>query len=60
MRRAGRSARRRGLTAHIVGLAGVYDIIDRDETDAVVLHYVLATYFGRVGDGTPKAGRRRA
>ena len=45
-----------GLEAHIVGLAGVYDIIDRDETDAVVLHYVLATYFGRIGDGAPKPG----
>jgi ADP-ribose pyrophosphatase YjhB (NUDIX family) len=45
-----------GLSAHIVGLAGVYDIIDRDETDAVVLHYVLATYFGRAGDGAPTAG----
>ena len=31
-----------GLEAHIVGLAGVYDIIDRDDTDAVVLHYVIA------------------
>ena len=45
-----------GVPAHIVGLAGVYDIIDRDETDAVVLHYVLATFFGRAGDGTPTAG----
>jgi 8-oxo-dGTP diphosphatase len=45
-----------GLEAHIVGLAGVYDIIDRDETDAVVLHYVLATYFGRAGDGAPRPG----
>jgi len=45
-----------GLAAHIIGLAGVYDIIDRDETDAIVLHYVLATYFGRAGDGAPKPG----
>jgi 8-oxo-dGTP diphosphatase len=45
-----------GLAAHIVGLAGVYDIIDRDETDAVVLHYVIATYFGHAGDGAPKRG----
>lgn len=45
-----------GLEAHIVGLAGVYDIIDRDETDAVVLHYVIATYFGHAGDGAPKPG----
>ena len=45
-----------GLDAHIAGLAGVYDIIDRDDTDAVVLHYVIATYFGRAGDGEPKPG----
>lgn len=45
-----------GLEAHIVGLAGVYDIIDRDEADAVVLHYVIATYFGHAGDGAPKPG----
>ncbi len=45
-----------GLEAHIVGLAGVYDIIDRDETDAVVLHYVIATYFGHAGGGAPNPG----
>lgn len=45
-----------GLKAHIVGLAGVYDIIDRDATDAVVLHYVIAAYFGRAGDGPPRPG----
>jgi ADP-ribose pyrophosphatase YjhB (NUDIX family) len=43
-----------GLEAHIAGLAGIYDIIDRDENGAVVLHYVLATYFGRAGDGDPR------
>ena len=25
-----------------------------------MLHYVIATYFGRADDGEPKAGRRRA
>lgn len=45
-----------GLEAHIVGLAGVYDIIDRDDTDAVVLHYVIAAYFGRTGGGAPRPG----
>jgi ADP-ribose pyrophosphatase YjhB (NUDIX family) len=44
-----------GLIAHISGLAGVYDIIDRDEADTVVLHYVIATYFGRADDGEPRA-----
>jgi ADP-ribose pyrophosphatase YjhB (NUDIX family) len=42
-----------GLVAHISGLAGVYDIIDRDEAGTVVLHYVIATYFGRADDGEP-------
>lgn len=45
-----------GLDAHIAGLAGVYDIIDRDSDGAVVLHYVLATYFGRADDGEPQPG----
>ena len=44
-----------GLVAHISGLAGVYDIIDRDEAGTVVLHYVIATYFGRADDGEPRA-----
>lgn len=43
-----------GLIAHIEGLAGVYDVIDRDDTGAVVLHYVIATYFGRADDGEPR------
>jgi ADP-ribose pyrophosphatase YjhB (NUDIX family) len=45
-----------GLIAHISGLAGVYDIIDRDNDGAVVLHYVIATYFGRADDGEPGPG----
>jgi len=44
-----------GLVAHMSGLAGVYDIIDRDEAGTVVLHYVIATYFGRADDGEPRA-----
>jgi ADP-ribose pyrophosphatase YjhB (NUDIX family) len=44
------------LEAHIVGLAGVYDIIDRDANGTVVLHYVIATYFGHAGKGAPQAG----
>jgi 8-oxo-dGTP diphosphatase len=44
-----------GLVAQISGLAGVYDIIDRDEAGTVVLHYVIATYFGRADDGEPRA-----
>jgi len=42
-----------GLIAHIEGLAGVYDVIDRDDAGRVVLHYVIATYFGRADDGEP-------
>jgi ADP-ribose pyrophosphatase YjhB (NUDIX family) len=44
-----------GLDADIVGLAGVYDIIDREDDGTVVLHYVIATYFGRAGEGAPVA-----
>jgi ADP-ribose pyrophosphatase YjhB (NUDIX family) len=44
-----------GLDAEFVGLAGVYDIIDRDEDGAVVLHFVIATFYGRTGEGTPVA-----
>lgn len=44
-----------GLICHIEGLAGVYDVIDRDEKGTVVLHYVIATYFGRADDGEPRA-----
>lgn len=42
-----------GLISHIEGLAGVYDIIDHNDQDEVVLHYVIATYFGRADDGEP-------
>jgi len=45
-----------GLDAQFAGLAGVYDIIDRDSDGVVVLHYVLATYFGRTADGGPQPG----
>src|SRR5689334_9694358 len=40
-----------GLIAHIEGLAGVYDVIDHDAAGKVVLHYVIASYFGRADDG---------
>jgi len=44
-----------GLIAHIEGLAGVHDVIDHDESGAVVLHYVIVCYFGRADDGEPSA-----
>jgi ADP-ribose pyrophosphatase YjhB (NUDIX family) len=44
-----------GLICHIEGLAGVYDVIDRDAAGAVVLHYVIASYYGRADDGEPRA-----
>jgi len=44
-----------GLIAHIEGLAGVYDLIDRNEGGEVVLDYVIATYYGRADDGEPRA-----
>ena len=43
-----------GLSAHIEGLVGVYDIIDHDAAGEVVLHYVIACYFGRADDGEPR------
>ena len=44
-----------GLYAHMEGLAGVYDVIDRDDNGNVVLHYVIACYFGSADDGEPRA-----
>ena len=37
-----------GLYAHMEGLAGVYDVIDRDDNGNVVLHYPTAQ--GQVGE----------
>jgi ADP-ribose pyrophosphatase YjhB (NUDIX family) len=44
-----------GLICHIEGLAGVYDVIDRDDAGKVVLHYVISTYYGRADDGEPRS-----
>ncbi|KWT64712.1 ADP-ribose pyrophosphatase [Hyphomicrobium sulfonivorans] len=43
-----------GLYGHMEGLAGVYDVIDRDDNGNVVLHYVIACYFGSAVDGQPR------
>lgn len=45
-----------GLEPGVEGLVGIYDVIDRDDADKVVLHYVIVTYFGRADEGTPTAG----
>jgi 8-oxo-dGTP diphosphatase len=45
-----------GLSADIVGLAGVYDVIDHDVDGTVVFHWVLATYYGRAEGAEPRAG----
>jgi len=45
-----------GLAVDIVGLAGVHDVILRGDDGALQAHYVLATYFGRVAAGQPRAG----
>ena len=45
-----------GLAAHLVALAGVHDIIDRDADGIVSLHYLIATYVGHAGAGEPQAG----
>jgi 8-oxo-dGTP diphosphatase len=45
-----------GLEADIVGLTGVYDVMQRGDDGMLQAQYVLATYFGRPGSGYPRAG----
>jgi 8-oxo-dGTP diphosphatase len=44
-----------GIAAQIVGLAGVHDVIVRDEQGLLTAHYVLAVYYGRWLSGEPHA-----
>lgn len=44
-----------GLTATLHGLVGLYDVIRRDESGAVTIHYVIACFLGVAGPGEPVA-----
>lgn len=44
-----------GMTARFRGLLGLYDVIRRDETGLVTLHYVIACYLGEAGPEQPVA-----
>lgn len=44
-----------GLTATLQGLVGLYDVIRRDESGLVTLHFVIACYLGLAGPGEPIA-----
>jgi ADP-ribose pyrophosphatase YjhB (NUDIX family) len=45
-----------GITAELLGLADVRDIIRRDNAGVVVAHYVIAVYYGLWRAGEPVAG----
>ena len=40
-----------GLTASFQGLLGLYDVIRRDASGLVTIHYVIACYLGIAGPG---------
>ena len=44
-----------GLTASFHGLLGLYDVIRRNESGLVTVHYVIACYLGTAGAGEPVA-----
>jgi ADP-ribose pyrophosphatase YjhB (NUDIX family) len=44
-----------GITAELLGLADVRDIIRRDNAGVVVAHYVIAVYYGLWRAGEPVA-----
>lgn len=44
-----------GLDAEILGLTGVHDVILRADDNTLKGHYVLTTFFGRLGAGEPQA-----
>ena len=43
-----------GVTADLASLAGIYDVIRRDATGAVALHYAIACYWGEWREGKPR------
>lgn len=44
-----------GMTAAFRGLLGLYDVIRRDESGIVTVHYVIASYVGLAGPEEPVA-----
>ena len=40
-----------GLTATLKGLVGLYDVIRRDDSGLVTVHYVIACFLGLAGPG---------
>ncbi|MCX7350893.1 MAG: NUDIX hydrolase [Alphaproteobacteria bacterium] len=44
-----------GMTARFQGLLGLYDVIRRDESGLVTVHYVIASYLGIAGPEEPVA-----
>jgi ADP-ribose pyrophosphatase YjhB (NUDIX family) len=44
-----------GMTAEFSGLLGLYDIIRRDQSGVVTMHYVIACYLGTAGPEEPFA-----
>ena len=44
-----------GLTASLHGLVGLYDVIRRDASGLVTVHYVIACFLGLAGPGEPVA-----
>ncbi len=44
-----------GVTAHLEHLAGIFDIIQRDDGGAVTLHYAIACYAGLWRSGQAEA-----
>jgi 8-oxo-dGTP diphosphatase len=44
-----------GLTAQFTGLLGLYEVIRRDGSGLLTVHYVIACYMGHAGEGEPVA-----
>lgn len=44
-----------GLTARFSRLLGLYDVIRKDASGLVTVHYVIACYLGEAGPGEPHA-----
>ena len=44
-----------GMTARFQGLLGLYDVIRRDDSGLVTIHYVIACYLGEAGPEDPVA-----
>jgi 8-oxo-dGTP diphosphatase len=45
-----------GVEAEIAGLADVHDVIHRDASGVLSVHYVLTVFWGRWTAGEPRAG----